>query len=272
MEFRLNDTKRQQIRVGDLIEFLNLADKTLKVRVCVVALHHFSSFEDLFRVLPLAACGYGPGERVDPRSMERYYSKEEQARWGVVGIEMKLIPWKDAHLTKLSRYLSLVLRHHPEAAGISLDEHGWANVDELIQGINRTRALSKETLEQIVGSDEKQRYSFSEDRRRIRSNQGHSVPVDVELAQQEPPKILWHGTAEQFVDSIERQGLLPITRLYVHLSATRTTALEVGRRHGRPVIYKIDAEQMCQDGYLFYQSKSQIWMTKTVPVQYLQKL
>lgn len=85
MEFRLNDTKRQQIRVGDLIEFLNLSDKTLKVRVCVVALHHFSSFEDLFRVLPLAACGYGPGERVDPRSMERYYSKEEQARWGVVG-------------------------------------------------------------------------------------------------------------------------------------------------------------------------------------------
>ena len=272
IELRLNDTKRQRIRAGDQIEFLNLGDRILKIRVCVVAVHHFESFEELYRGLPLSACGYGPDDRADPKDMEQYYSVEEQERWGVVGIEMKLLPWRDGQFTGLSRYLSLILRHHPEAAGISLDEHGWADVDQLIQGINKTRTLTKEMLEQIVLLDEKQRYSFSEDQCRIRANQGHSIPVDLQLKEKKPPDILWHGTAVQFADSINRQGLVPMTRLYVHLSADRETALKVGQRHGRPVIYQVNAEQMYRDGYGFFRSKNKVWLTQQVPVNYIQMI
>ncbi len=98
------------------------------------------------------------------------------------------------NLTKTSKYLSLILRHHPEAAGITLDEHGWADVEDLIAGVQKTQKFHMEMLEEIVRTDSKQRYSFNEDRTLIRANQGHSIPVDVELPVTEPPKILWHGT------------------------------------------------------------------------------
>ena len=108
---------------------------------------------------------------------------------------------------KLSVFLSLVLRHQPEAANIKLDKHGWANVEELLEGVNRTgRVINKEILEEIVAKDKKQRYSFNEDKTLIRANQGHSVPVDVELKEQEPPEFLYHGTATRFMDSIEKIG------------------------------------------------------------------
>lgn len=174
-------------------------------------------------------------------------------------------------LTRISRYISLILRHKPEAAGITLDEHGWANVDELIAGVNKTHPLTMEVLKEIVRTDEKQRYSFSEDGTLIRANQGHSIPVDVELPELEPPKILYHGTGKKYVESIERQGLLPQSRLYVHLSADQETAVNVGQRHGIPVVYTIQAEAMSKDGYLFYRSANGVWLTKAVPVQYLEK-
>ena len=173
---------------------------------------------------------------------------------------------------KLSRYLSLVLRHHPEAAGITLDEHGWAKVDALIEGVSRKRPITFEILEEIVREDDKQRYSFNEDKTLIRANQGHSVPVDVELLKAAPPKCLYHGTGEKYTASIDLQGLLPKGRLYVHLSSDVPTAWKVGKRHGSPVIYLVDSESMANDGHPFYLSVNGVWLVSAVPVKYLRKL
>ncbi len=132
-------------------------------------------------------------------------------------------------LDKLSKFISLILRHKPEAANIELDEHGWANVEDLIIGINQTgRTINLEILEEIVASDQKQRYSFNADKTLLRANQGHSIPVDVELTEQKPPEFLYHGTAERFLDSIMAEGLKPMSRLYIHLSKDTETAQKEG--------------------------------------------
>lgn len=155
--------------------------------------------------------------------------------------------------------------------GIRLDEHGWANVEELIAGIAKTYEFNMEILEEIVRTDEKQRYSFNDDKTLIRANQGHSILIDVELEAIEPPMELWHGTGEKYVDSIDRQGLIPKSRLYVHLSKDIDTAIKVGRRHGRPVLYLVKSGDMHQDGYQFFQSKNGVSLTKEVSVKYLIK-
>lgn len=171
---------------------------------------------------------------------------------------------------KLSVFISLVLRHQPGAAGISLDEHGWADVDALIRGINDTgRYIDMDMLEEIVRTDQKGRYSFNEDRTLIRANQGHSIPVDVELRQAEPPVTLYHGTADRFLKSIENEGLRSMNRLYVHLSKDYDTAVAVGTRHGKPVVLKVDAAQMMRDGAVFYLSENGVWLTKHVEPRYL---
>ena len=170
---------------------------------------------------------------------------------------------------RTSKYISLILRHKPEVIGITLDEHGWANVDELIAGVSRTHPLDKAGLEEIVRTDEKLRYSFNEDKTKIRANQGHSVPVDVELEEVMPPEILYHGTGEKNVASIDAQGLIPKTRLYVHLSGNYETAYKVGARHGKPRIYQVHSGQMAVDGYTFYRSVNGVWLTKEVPPKYL---
>lgn len=146
--------------------------------------------------------------------------------------------------TDTSRYLSLILRHKPEVIGITLDEHGWANVEELIAGISKTQPLDMELLDKIVRTDNKQRYSFNEDKTLIRANQGHSIPVDVELQRVTPPEILFHGTGEKYTDSIDQIGLIPKSRLYVHLSGDEATAVTVGSRHGKPVVYRVAAGEM----------------------------
>ncbi|MBQ9745519.1 MAG: RNA 2'-phosphotransferase [Clostridia bacterium] len=174
-------------------------------------------------------------------------------------------------LIDTSRFISFILRHKPEAIGISLDEHGWANVDELIAGIARTRTFTMEMLEDIVRTDNKMRYSFNEDKTLIRANQGHSVPVDVELCECAPPAVLYHGTGEKYVASIEITGLMPKSRLYVHLSREAETALNVGARHGKPVIFTVDAAKMAAEGYKFYLSANGVWLTKHVPALYLTK-
>lgn len=174
-------------------------------------------------------------------------------------------------LDKLSVFISLVLRHKPDAAYITLDEHGWANVEELLNGINNTgRKIDMEILEKIVATDNKQRYSFNQDKSLIRANQGHSIPVDVELEEQEPPEFLYHGTAARFLDSIMNEGLKPMSRLYVHLSKDTETALKVGKRHGDPVILRIHSRDMYNDGYIFYLSENGVWLTKNVDVRYFE--
>lgn len=179
----------------------------------------------------------------------------------------------DKRKKNTSKFISLILRHKPETIGISLDEHGWADVKELIDGVNQAGGhfLDTELLEEIVRTDEKQRYSFNEDHTLIRANQGHSIPVDVELEEKIPPDILYHGTGEKYVPSIDVQGLIPKGRLYVHLSSDTQTAKKVGSRHGKPVIYQIDCRQMVKDGFLFYLSANKVWLTKAVPALYLKK-
>ncbi|MGN1064481.1 MAG: RNA 2'-phosphotransferase [Thermoguttaceae bacterium] len=174
-------------------------------------------------------------------------------------------------LRETSKFIALILRHKPETIGITLDEHGWANVDELIEGVNMTYPLTMEELEEIVRTDEKQRYSFNDDKTLIRANQGHSIPVDVELKEVHPPKYLYHGTGEKYVPSIDIQGLIPKSRLYVHLSGDIETAVKVGSRHGKPVVYRVSAEQMVEAGMLFYKSVNGVWLTKNVPARYLKK-
>lgn len=174
---------------------------------------------------------------------------------------------------KLSVFLSLVLRHHPDAAGISLDPHGWADVDELLNGVKQTgRKINREILEEIVRTDEKGRYSFDETGRKIRANQGHSVSVDVELKEKLPPQFLYHGTASRFLDRIFAEGLKPMSRLYVHLSPDEKTARKVGKRHGKEVVLQVDAGKMAQEGMVFFLSANGVWLTKHVPPKYLQVL
>ena len=175
------------------------------------------------------------------------------------------------NLNETSKFMSLILRHKPEVIGIELDEHGWADVNELIRGISKTRNFNRDILEEIVRTDNKKRYSFNEDKTMIRANQGHSVPVDVELKEMEPPEELWHGTGEKYTASIDKQGLIPKSRLYVHLSKDSETAVKVGQRHGRPVLYIVKAGAMHRDGYKFYLSENGVWLTKSVPVKYLKK-
>lgn len=171
---------------------------------------------------------------------------------------------------ELSKYISLILRHKPQVIGIELDEHGWADVQELIAGINKTHNIDFDLLGKIVREDEKQRYSFNYDKTLIRANQGHSIQVDVELKKEIPPEILWHGTGEKYVDSILMEGLIPKSRLYVHLSSDYDTAIKVGSRHGKPVVFKVFAGKMTEAGYEFYKSENGVWMAEYVPKEYIE--
>lgn len=174
-------------------------------------------------------------------------------------------------LNDTGKFISLILRHKPEVIGITLDEHGWANVNELISGIAKRQYFDMSMLEEIVATDSKQRYSFNEDKTLIRANQGHSIPVDVELEKAMPPEYLYHGTGEKYVSSIEVQGLMPQSRLYVHLSSDNNTAEKVGARHGKPVVYRISAGKMAEDGYVFYKAVNGVWLTKKVPIEYIKR-
>ena len=273
IELRLYDEKRRAVKVGDQIEFDNLSNPGQLILVNVTAIHTFESFAKLYETLPLEKCGYAVHEvrTAAASDMNEYYSLEEQLENGVVGIEFVVAEKRNRDLIRISRFLSLVLRHKPEAAEIALDSNGWARVDELIVGVSKKYPIDMDVLELIVKKDDKQRYSFNEDRTMIRANQGHSVDVDVELEKVIPPQFLWHGTAEKYVQSIEENGLIPKTRLYVHLSSDIDTARKVGARHGEVVVYRVDALKMHQDGVVFYRSANQVWLVKSVPKEYLVK-
>ncbi len=175
-------------------------------------------------------------------------------------------------LKQVSKFIALILRHKPEEIGITLDEHGWADTHALIEGVRKHYPLTMEILEEIVRTDEKQRYAFNEDKTLIRANQGHSVPVDLEFELVRPPAFLYHGTGEKYLSSILKQGLIPKSRLYVHLSADVETAVKVGARHGKPVVFRVLTEEMVRDGYVFFRSANGVWLTKEVPVAYLRQM
>ena len=171
---------------------------------------------------------------------------------------------------KLSVFISLILRHKPETIGISLDEFGYANVEQLIAGTKESgRNLDLVTLKAIVLEDKKTRYSFNEDMTLIRANQGHSVKVNVHLAKLEPPALLYHGTAKTALESIQGSGIQKMNRLYVHLSENKETAFQVGKRHGSPVILTVDSSSMQKDGYQFFLSANNVWQVEHVPAPYI---
>jgi putative RNA 2'-phosphotransferase len=171
---------------------------------------------------------------------------------------------------RLSKFLSLVLRHQPEKAGLTLDSAGWVAVDALLRGCAAAgNAIAREDLERLVAESDKQRFAFSDDRRRIRANQGHSIEVELAYEPVPPPEVLFHGTADRFLDSILAQGLQRGRRHHVHLSAERTVAIEVGRRHGRPLVLRIAAHVMHEEGLPFFRSANGVWLTEQVPVRFL---
>ena len=176
-------------------------------------------------------------------------------------------------LTKVSKYISLILRHKPETIGITLDEHGWADVKQLIKGVSEKYSdFNIAVLEFIVKNDEKQRYSYNEDHTKIRANQGHSIPVDLDLKPINPPKYLYHGTGEKYIWSIESSGLISKSRQYVHLSDSIETATDVGSRHGAPVVYRVNTTLMTDAGFIFYRSENGVWLTELVPVWAIERV
>lgn len=175
------------------------------------------------------------------------------------------------NLVKLSKFVSLVLRHQPEVIGLKLDENGWAEVDRFIELAKQNgKNISISVLEEIVETNNKKRFAFNEDKSKIRANQGHSIEVNLDLPPQQPPDQLFHGTATKFIESIRQQGLISGSRQHVHMSSDETTAIAVGQRHGKPVVLKINASAMHQDGFLFFCSENSVWLTDFVPPQYLE--
>ena len=167
-----------------------------------------------------------------------------------------------SHLIKRGKKLSYLLRHDQSYA---FDEHGWRKVSDLVTN----HGFTLEELREIVATNNKQRYEFSKDLTRIRARQGHSIQVDVELAEATPPDMLYHGTTKAFIASIMKQGILKGKRLYVHLSTTIEAATKVGARHGDSVVLAIDAKRMSEDGNKFFLSRNGVWLTEFVDAQYI---
>lgn len=173
-------------------------------------------------------------------------------------------------LEQVSKFLSYILRHRPDQIGLTLDAHGWADIQELIARAGRHgTALNIPLIHEVVETSDKRRFILSDDGERIRANQGHSIPVDLGLTATMPPPILYHGTASRFVESICRSGLLPRTRHHVHLSATVETAMNVGARHGKPVLLVVDAAGMAKAGHDFFVSANGVWLADAVPPQFI---
>lgn len=174
---------------------------------------------------------------------------------------------------KLSKFISLVLRHKPEAINVKLDKAGWVDIDTFLTAFNAIgKKIDRATLDVVVATNDKKRFEYSPDGKRIRACQGHSIKdVDLGLDPKEPPDILYHGTATRFVDSILKEGLKPEGRQYVHLSWDTQTAMKVGSRHGSPYIFTVESGKMHRDGYKFFLSTNNVWLTKDVPPQYLQR-
>lgn len=171
---------------------------------------------------------------------------------------------------KTSRYLSFVLRHHPESIGLELDDEGWVAVDALLIAMKRNgKGISRSYLETVVSTNDKKRFAFSDDGSKIRASQGHSVSVSLGLEPQSPPAALYHGTIRGFLESIKSEGLKPGSRQHVHLSADRETAKKVGQRRGKPVILTVDAQKLHQNGHEFFLSANGVWLTASVPPEFL---
>jgi putative RNA 2'-phosphotransferase len=171
---------------------------------------------------------------------------------------------------KISKFLSLVLRHTPEKIAITPDRAGWVAVAELLKACNAAGfPITREELEEVVGTSDKQRFALSDDRLRIRASQGHSIAVELGYQALRPPEVLYHGTARRFLASIKEQGLCKGNRHQVHLSSDEDTAIKVGSRHGKPVVLLIESGRMHKDGFVFFKSENNVWLTEHIPPAYI---
>jgi putative RNA 2'-phosphotransferase len=176
----------------------------------------------------------------------------------------------DKQIKHISKFLSYVLRHHPETIGIQLDKNGWTDIDELLEKAdNYGIQFDRDQLNHIVATNAKKRFTFNETLDKIRANQGHSIEVELGYSTQKPPEILFHGTGEKSVQSILETGLEKRSRQQVHLSADIETAIRVGQRHGKPFVFKVLAEQMYNNKFEFFISDNGVWLTDHVPAKYL---
>jgi putative RNA 2'-phosphotransferase len=182
-------------------------------------------------------------------------------------IDKMLTPEQEKHISKL---LSLVLRHQPDSLGIILDEQGWTDVTILIEKINNKGIqFSFNDLQLLVANNNKKRFALNESETLIRANQGHSIEVNLGYEPKQPPAILFHGTGHLAVDSIKSTGLEKRNRQHVHLSVDIETAVKVGQRHGKPVVFTVAAQVMFEQGYQFYVADNGVWLTEHVPPQFL---
>jgi len=175
--------------------------------------------------------------------------------------------------TRISKFLSLVLRHQPQTLGLQLDENGWTNVEQLLDGMNQAGfSIDRQILIHVVETNAKKRFAFNETQDRIRANQGHSIEVELGYHPQNPPAILYHGTSIHSVTAIQQLGLTKMSRHHVHLSADVETATKVGQRKGKSVVFEVYAKQMFDQGFIFYQSDNGVWLTDRVPANFLKLL
>lgn len=173
-------------------------------------------------------------------------------------------------VVKTSKFLSLVLRHEPGKIGLTLDSNGWVEVQDLLDRLTEHgKQINRQILEHVVATNDKKRFSFSDDGSRIRANQGHSVEVDLALPPQTSPDVLFHGTATRFLDSIREKGLIPGDRQHVHLSCDEATAIKVGQRHGKPTVLIVRASEMQRAGIVFFCSDNGVWLTEHVAPKFI---
>ena len=174
---------------------------------------------------------------------------------------------------RVSKFLSLILRHKPEAVGVTLDSDGWIEVETLLEACAQNgNSISSAELEEVVATNDKKRFAFNENKTKIRASQGHSIAVKIEFEEKQPPEILYHGTAERNVETILETGLMKMRRHHVHLSGDFGTALSVGKRYGKPIVFKVKAEEMSAQGYKFHVSANGVWLVDSVPPVFLEIL
>ena len=181
-------------------------------------------------------------------------------------------------LLGVSKFLSYVLRHKPEGIGLTLDNEGWADIEELIecaeihQKTEKYPLLTKAILDEVVETNDKKRFEYSKDGWKIRASQGHSLNnVKIKMDAKTPPQYLYHGTAKKSVEVILKSGLKKMNRNHVHLNEDPNQSAIVGKRHGEPIVLKVNAMEMRADGYKFYLSANNVWLTDSVPTKYLKE-
>ena len=185
-------------------------------------------------------------------------------------MEIPSIKMNEKDIKRISKFLSLILRHNPDKIKLSLDENGWADVEELIKKSYKNVRFSMEDLEHVVATNNKKRFSFNEDNTKIRANQGHSIKtIDLKLTPVAPPAFLYHGTVPKFMETIKEKGLLKMSRQHVHLSKDLETAVNVGSRRGKPVILSVRTGEMHKKGFDFFCSENGVWLTDTIPTEFI---